>query len=306
MTLSNLALSGYDPVSYFKEDGPKSGKEDFSTEHKGSTYLFCSEDNLKQFSSTPEKYLPKYGGWCAYSLAHYPEKRGWSQSRIPTSPDRYKIIEGQLYLFSTVAGDALSSWNGYDEKEMINRANDFWNSRIDLARLSEGKPDELNPNARMENLLWERFMGEWKSEGMILVSLEPKKYGDYPPANWTFKFGYNGFCIQDEWVSFNNIGGTWSGPAIRGYDPLKKEWHMTFIPINAGRDAIWLMTGKFNDDLELEGEVKIKDASGREYLQKIFFYNISKESFQWRADRSYDNGATWIENFLDITATRKK
>ncbi len=301
---NNIAINSYDVTTYFTETEPKIGEEKHSETYEGIRYLFSSDKNKQTFKNDPEKYAPKYGGWCAYRMAQKLEEVGWAQSRIPIDPLSYKIINGSLYLFSNVAGNAKEAWENHDQNEMITRADSFWKSRVELSELANGKPDGLNPTARMENLLWQRFMGKWKGTGQMLVSLEPKRYSPYPPATWTFWYGFNGFCIQDEWVASNDIGGTWNGPAIRGYDPAKQEWHMTFIPVNAGRDATWLMTGNFNDKMELEGTVEGTDPRGMKYIQRIFFYEIEEESFSWRADRSYDEGKTWIEKFLDIQASR--
>lgn len=297
----NVALRGYDPVSYFdsKNSGtPKKGEEEISYEHEGITYLFSSKKNRSTFEKEPEAYVPKYGGWCAYRMAHIPEEEGWGQSRIPASPLSYKIINERLYLFSTTnQGKTIDTWNAHEEEVMIARADEFWNSRIKLASLSDGKPEGLNVNARMENLLWERFMGKWKGNGHQLIDTTNQVYADLQPATWTFYYGYDGFCIQDDWKTEVNWGGTYNGPAIRGYDPLKKEWHMTFIPINGGRNATWQMTGKFDENMELEGQFEGTDWQGRPFKQRIYFFNISENHFSWKADRSYDDGKTWIKKF---------
>lgn len=302
---NNLALSGYDPVSYFGKDAPQKGEEKLSYEYDGVTYQFTTEQNLTTFKRSPEKYVPKYGGWCAYRMAQKPEEEGWGQSRIPVDPTNFKIIGNNLYVFSKFGeANMIQNWDAHEEKEMIQRANDFWDSRKKLAALANGKPDGLNVNARMENLLWDRLMGDWNGKLYQMVDTSKKEYALFSTATWTFFYGFDGFCIQDEWKPEFNMGGTWNGPAIRGYDPAKQEWHMTFIPVNAGRDATWLMTGKFNENNELEGYHEGTDAQGRAFSQKIFFYDISKDSFSWRTDRSYDEGKTWIKKFNYVESVR--
>lgn len=298
MDSEGLALQGYDPVSYFDYDQPEKGEAELKFIYEGVIYQFVNQQNIKKFRKNPDRYLPQYGGWCAYRLGHIPEEEGWGQSRIPADPRNYKMIDGKLYLFSkTSQTNGLNLWEAHDEKEMISRADEFWQSRVKLASLVNVKPAGLNQHARMENLLWDRLMGKWNGEGHQLVDTLTKKYVDFPSATWTFRYGYDGFCIQDDWLPDINYGGTYSGPAIRGYDPLKKEWHMTFIPINAGRSATWLMKGNFDENLELEGYFEGTDAQGRSFKQKIYFYNIQNDRFSWKADRSYDGGATWIEKF---------
>lgn len=301
---NNLALGGYDPVTYYEKSGgngssaPSLGNEENILVYNGIKYHFKSQKNLKRFQEFPDKYLPKYGGWCAYRMAQKPEEEGWAQSRIPADPTLYKIIDGQLYLFSrTGRGSMKDKWEEREDAELISRADDFWASRQKLAAMADGKPAGLNTHARMENILWDRFIGKWDGQGHQMIDTLSKKYFDFQPATWTFYYGYDGFCIQDDWKTELNFGGTWNGPAIRGYDPLNQEWHMTFIPVNANRKATWLMTGKFDENLELEGYFEGVDFQGREFQQKIFFYNITKDHFSWKAHRSYNKGKTWIEKF---------
>ena len=63
----SLAIQGYDPVSYF-DLKPKEGKKTLKYTFKGITYQFLNETNLNKFKTSPEKYEPAYGGWCAYAM----------------------------------------------------------------------------------------------------------------------------------------------------------------------------------------------------------------------------------------------
>src|SRR5262245_36189937 len=69
----NVALDGYDPVSYFDKK-PIEGDEKLTFTHKGLTYLFGTQVNLNKFKISPEKYEPAYGGWCAYAMGETGEK----------------------------------------------------------------------------------------------------------------------------------------------------------------------------------------------------------------------------------------
>ena len=87
---SNLALQGYDPVTYFTKGEPIKGLSDFMTQHMGAQYRFLNETNLELFISEPEKYTPQYGGYCAWAVA---------QGNTAKGNARYwKIVEGKLYL----------------------------------------------------------------------------------------------------------------------------------------------------------------------------------------------------------------
>jgi YHS domain-containing protein len=89
-----VGVGGYDLVSYFESSGPESGQQSLAVEYLGYTYLFSSADNRKAFVAAPEKYLPRYRGWCATTLA-------MGRLACP-DPLNYKIEDGSLLLFELV------------------------------------------------------------------------------------------------------------------------------------------------------------------------------------------------------------
>ncbi len=104
----NIALQGYDPVSYF--DKPLEGKPEIKATYKGVIYQFASQANLNKFKAAPDKYEPAYGGWCAYAM-------GESGEKVKIDPDTYKILEGKLYLFYNFWGNnTLTDWNKEEKK----------------------------------------------------------------------------------------------------------------------------------------------------------------------------------------------
>ncbi|WOE74310.1 YHS domain-containing (seleno)protein [Alterisphingorhabdus coralli] len=87
-----LALSGYDAVSYFVGDGvPVEGSEEFTVKYQGYDYRFASEDNASTFAADPAKYVPAYGGYCAWAI-------GANNALAPGDPNVYEIVDGTLYL----------------------------------------------------------------------------------------------------------------------------------------------------------------------------------------------------------------
>ena len=117
-----VAIQGYDPVSYF--DGkPKEGKSEFRITHKGATYWFASQTNATRFKATPDKYEPAYGGWCAYAM-------GDSGEKVKIDPETFKINDGRLYLFYNFWGNnTLTDWNK-NEKKLREMADLNWTKII--------------------------------------------------------------------------------------------------------------------------------------------------------------------------------
>jgi YHS domain-containing protein len=117
-----IAIEGYDPVSYFDKK-PIEGDEKFTYSFKGITYLFASQANLNKFKSSPERYEPAYGGWCAFAMGDTGEK-------VKIDPETYKIIDGKLYLFYNFWGNnTLKDWNS-NEKSLKTKADQNWKKII--------------------------------------------------------------------------------------------------------------------------------------------------------------------------------
>ncbi|MEP4194322.1 MAG: YHS domain-containing (seleno)protein [Aliishimia sp.] len=90
LSRSGLALRGVDPVSYFEAGKPLQGRKDIVLDYKGGTYRFGSQETLALFKSNPEKYLPAFGGYCAYGTA--------VNTKVDGDPNVWHIVDGQLYL----------------------------------------------------------------------------------------------------------------------------------------------------------------------------------------------------------------
>ena len=102
-TADGLGLKGYDPVAYFTIGQPTAGLDSYTYQWKGVTYRFASAENLQLFKTDPEKYLPQYGGYCAYAM---------SLDRIADiDPSRWAIVGGKLYLNNGYLAQELWSLN---------------------------------------------------------------------------------------------------------------------------------------------------------------------------------------------------
>ena len=98
-----IGLKGYDPVAYFVNGQPQKGVDQYSSQWKGVAYRFASAQNLESFKAHPEKYLPQYGGYCAYAM---------SLNRIADiDPSRWAIVDGRLFLNNGLIAQTLWSRN---------------------------------------------------------------------------------------------------------------------------------------------------------------------------------------------------
>jgi YHS domain-containing protein len=116
---NNLAIQGYDPVAYFKENKAVKGSKDLAVNHQGVLYYFSSVANKEEFKKNPAPYEPQYGGWCAYAMGSKGEK-------VSIDPKTFKITNGKLYLFyNKLFNNTLPEWNK-DETGLRNKADVNW------------------------------------------------------------------------------------------------------------------------------------------------------------------------------------
>lgn len=113
-THSTPGINGYDPVAYFTDGKPVKGNGYNVTEHEGVTYMFANKKHRKMFEAEPEKYLPEYGGYCAYGVA--------VGKKFEIDPEVWKIEDGKLYL--NLDTDIQKKWlkdvPGYLQKANVN------------------------------------------------------------------------------------------------------------------------------------------------------------------------------------------
>lgn len=103
MTQLKPAIDGFSPVSYFEVGQAEPGRPEFRADYGGKRYLFTSASQVAAFNADPEKYLPAFGGTCAFG--HSVEKE------FPVDPTSFKIVDGKLLLFLKNADvDAKALW----------------------------------------------------------------------------------------------------------------------------------------------------------------------------------------------------
>tara|TARA_R110001606_G_scaffold226554_2_gene374636 strand:- start:242 stop:688 length:447 start_codon:yes stop_codon:yes gene_type:complete len=111
--------NGYDVVSYFNNEALEGNKK-FTSKYDGADYKFSSEKNLTLFTENPEKYVPQYGGYCAYAIAEKADK-------VSINPKTFQIKDGKLNLFYNAWGtNTLELWQKGNEDILQNKADENW------------------------------------------------------------------------------------------------------------------------------------------------------------------------------------
>lgn len=115
--VGGLAIGGHDPVAYFTKGRPIQGRNENALMWRGAMWLFASEQSMDHFTRTPHAFAPRYGGYCALSMAE--------GKVIPGNPAIWEIDDGHLYLLSSLADRDIWDRN---VDENIAEADDHWPS----------------------------------------------------------------------------------------------------------------------------------------------------------------------------------
>lgn len=91
---TNLALDGYDPLTFFEGDKPRRGKFDIKAKVDGKVFCFCKPEHKGRFVRNSHSFLPQFGGHCAFLCGLY-------GGLTPGKPELYQVRGGKLYLFSS-------------------------------------------------------------------------------------------------------------------------------------------------------------------------------------------------------------
>ncbi len=103
------AVGGFDVVAYHERNQAVRGSRAHQVRHGSATFWFSSDEHMRMFRESPETYLPKYGGFCAFAVA----AKGVT---APSDPRTFKIRNGELLLF----------YNDFHEGEPLNTSV-LWN-----------------------------------------------------------------------------------------------------------------------------------------------------------------------------------
>ena len=85
-----VGAAGYDLTTYFSQEKPQRGNGNHVAEYDGVTYVFATDENKKAFLANPVKFLPQYGGYCAFGAS--------VNKKFVSDPEQFDIVDGKLYL----------------------------------------------------------------------------------------------------------------------------------------------------------------------------------------------------------------
>lgn len=160
------------------------------------------------------------------------------------------------------------------------------------------------PVAAPEVAQFDFLIGQWDIEATPKVSGLVAMIHGTPHVLGTWKAwrAFDGFGVDDE-VRIVDGGGNplTLSRALRVYDAKARRWVIESLDVYGARfnAAIAQWQG---GEMRVSGTGSTSD--GKAYLSRTRFCEIAPDHFTMRQDRSYDNGATWDEGALVVSARR--
>ena len=148
------------------------------------------------------------------------------------------------------------------------------------------------------------MVGSWEVTVMPKVNSLAARIHGQPKLLGTWKAwrAFDGFGIEDELRIIDASGNPTSlTHTMRLFDAAQGKWMQTTLDVYRGRFTT--ATGQWAN-----GEYTVRsagrDAEGKPYVQRVRFYDITRDSFKYQADRSEDGERTWQTAVLRIEAKR--
>ncbi len=139
--------------------------------------------------------------------------------------------------------------------------------------------DSQKPCSSLESTQFDFWIGEWKVEWQNTDSTKAE--------GSNIVTSILGSCVIEENFS-GKPGVDFMGKSFSVYNPAKQIWEQTWVDDQGG--YMVFTGGMENNKMILSRKIRKKE---KELIQRMVFYNISKDDFYWNWESSEDSGKTW-------------
>jgi hypothetical protein len=163
------------------------------------------------------------------------------------------------------------------------------------AQTQQRTKEQVEASLREHQGDFDYLLGDWS------FNARSKQWGDYHGV-WSAVRLPEGAMILDEFRVLGDSGQTWHlSHTLRTYNAVLDQWELVTADGTGG-----LMNSgiahKVGNEIHIEQRFGVK--TPEEGIWRIRYYNIRPDGFSWAADRSTDEGKTWVENWLTIETRR--
>jgi hypothetical protein len=155
-------------------------------------------------------------------------------------------------------------------------------------------PEQIQASYEAHKGDFDYLLGDWE------FTAESKEYGKFR-GYWSAARLDEG-QILDEYRVVGDKGETYYvTTSLRNYNSVLERWEL--VGADAGSGLQDFGTGrKVGDEMHIEQKFGVMSATPS--LWRIRYYDIRPDGFSWTADRSTDEGKTWVARHQTIEARR--
>ncbi len=236
-----IILGGYDAVAFFTDNKPVKGDPTFQFNYDGAIYQFASQEHLDLFKSSPEKYKPQFGGYCAYAV---------SLGRIaPIDVNTFSIVNGRLVIQHNAR--AVAGWNK-DVAANLQLADKYWPAVVKNSGkqiVTEDEKKFLN-NTDQDGVTLQGYDAVAYFTGNKAIKGDPKFSARYNGATYWFSSDDHAALFKDNPEKYAPQYGSFCGYAmslgkLRPVDPNIFQFVNGRLILQHTRDAY----DQFNKDV---------------------------------------------------------
>jgi len=155
-----------------------------------------------------------------------------------------------------------------------------------------------------ESAQFDFLVGQWELEvtpkvaGLAaMVHGSPRLVG-----SWKAWRAFDGLGVDDEIRITDASGNPMAlSRTLRVYDPKTRQWLLQSLDAYGARFTAGTARWE-GGEMRLQGSGV--HADGRPYVSRSRFFEIGPDRFRMEQDRSFDNGASWDEGVLKVSAKR--
>ncbi len=165
-----------------------------------------------------------------------------------------------------------------------------------LAGCQEESPPANDPTADVHPNVSQfgQLVGNWRIEQQ--VRQQDGSWEEVDPAEWHFRYALGGHAVQDYWIQPPGSAPLTPGVIrqygtnIRIYDPLSDSWRIVWAASDQSTFTMYSARANERGELVMTGD----DATRPGVTQRITYFDIADDQWQWRMEFSRDD-ENWVE-----------
>lgn len=139
------------------------------------------------------------------------------------------------------------------------------------------------------------LLGDWE------FTATSKEYGKFHGI-WSAVRLPEGAHVWDEYRITGDSGETWYvTTTIRAYNAVRDQWELVGMDRANGLNDMGTAR-KVGDEMHIEQRFGVMSPTPS--VWRIRYYHIRPDGFSWAADRSTDDGRTWVKDYQTLEARR--